>query len=80
MDSLREVLVAGQASPAFFPFPLHVAVPCLPALLSLTAAGPNRAVKHPLVPQLPCAELAQVSLTVLNYVFEMEPVDSKGRA
>ena len=80
MDSIQGVLVAGQASPAFFPFPLHVAVPSLSAPLCLTAADPNRAVKQTFVPQLPCSELAQVPLMALNYVFETEPVDSKGRA
>lgn len=52
----------------------------LSALLSLPAAGPNRVVKLPLVLQLACSELAQVPLTAMNYVFETEPLDSKGRA
>lgn len=77
MDSLQGKLVAGQVSPALFPFPLHIAVP---APLSLTAAGPNRAVNQPLVPQLARSELDQVPLMTLDYVFEIEPVDSKGRA
>jgi len=71
MDSLRGVLAAGQASPAFFPFSLHIAVLSFSAPLSLPA------VKQPLVPQLARSELAQVPLMALNYVFETEPVDFK---
>lgn len=80
MDSLQGMIVAGQVSPAFFPFSLHTAVPSQPVPLSLTTAGSNRAVKQFLVPQLPCSELAQVPLMPLNYVFETEPVNSMGRA